>query len=97
MSLIESKNSKLLVSNSSLVRAMPMTRPNNNNNKANIYTKTIEWLYSWDLSESRNPKRSKLRISASDEALYIHVQAILFINILHDSAVSQHNVINQSA
>ena len=47
------------------VRAMLMTRPNNNNNKANIYTKTIEWLYSWDPSESRNPKRSKLRIWAS--------------------------------
>ena len=42
-----------------------MTRPRNNNNKANIYTKTIEWLYSWDPSESGNPKRSKLRIWAS--------------------------------
>ena len=44
------------------VRATLMTRPHNNNNKANIYTKTIEWLYSWDPSESGNPKRSKLRI-----------------------------------
>ena len=47
------------------VRATLMTRPRNNNNKANIYTKTIEWLYSWDPSESGNPKRSKLRIWAS--------------------------------
>ena len=49
----------------SSVRATLMTRPRNNNNKANIYTKTIEWLYSWDPSESGNPKRSKLRIWAS--------------------------------